>query len=116
MPASYKELLIWQKGVELTKRVYGISRCLPKEERFGLSSQLTRAALSIPSNIAEGQQRHGTKEFVHFLGIALGSMGELETQLIIVQDVYDIPCNMEIDSIAELRKMVYGVLRNLDRH
>ena len=84
---SYKDLLIWQKGVALVKSVYLLCEQLPKEEVFGLQSQMKRAAISIPSNIAEGYGRNYTQNYVQFLRIARGSLFELETQLIISKEL-----------------------------
>lgn len=80
---SYKDLIVWQKGIELVEAVYRLTKMFPKEEIYGLTSQLRRAAVSVPSNIAEGQARSSTAEFVNFLSIARGSLSEVETQLII---------------------------------
>ena len=80
---SYQELIVWQKAMQLVEEVYRLARMLPKAELFALSDQMRRAAVSIPSNIAEGQARNSTKEFVNFLSISRGSTAELETQLII---------------------------------
>lgn len=79
----YKELLVWQKAIDLAVEVYQITEKLPKEERYGLISQINRSAVSIPSNIAEGAGRNTNKEFNNFLGIAQGSSFELDTHLII---------------------------------
>ena len=84
---SYKDLLIWQKGMALVKSVYLLCQQLPKEEVFGLQSQMKRAAISIPSNIAEGYGRNYTQNYVQFLRIARGSLLELETQLIISKEL-----------------------------
>ena len=81
--SSYRSLLVWQKAMELTATVYKLVKKLPKEELFSLSDQMRRAAVSIPSNIAEGQQRNSENEFIHFLTISRGSKAELETQLLI---------------------------------
>jgi four helix bundle protein len=78
---SFRELRVWQLGMSLVERVYDLTRSFPKEEIFGLSSQLRRAAVSVPSNIAEGHAREHLKEYLHHLSIALGSLGEVETQL-----------------------------------
>jgi four helix bundle protein len=78
---KYEDLIVWQKAMLLVEEVYRITKLLPKEEIFGLSSQMRRAAISIPANIAEGQERSTTKDFVKFLYIAKGSKGELETLL-----------------------------------
>jgi len=79
----YKELIVWQKAMDLVCLVYKITKSFPKEELYGLTTQIRRAAVSVPSNIAEGQARKTTAEFRNFLSIARGSMAELETQLII---------------------------------
>ena len=79
----YKELLVWQKSIDLAVEVYQLTEKLPKEEKFGLISQINRSVISIPSNIAEGAGRNTSKEFNNFLGIAQGSSFELDTQLII---------------------------------
>ena len=84
---SYKDLLIWQKGVALVKSVYLLCEQLSKEEVYGLQSQMKRAAISIPSNIAEGYGRNYTKNYAQFLRIARGSLLELETQLIISKEL-----------------------------
>jgi four helix bundle protein len=80
---SYKDLVVWQKGIALAKLIYTITAKFPAEEKFGLVSQMRRAAVSIPSNIAEGQARHTTGEFIQFISHAEGSVAELETQLIL---------------------------------
>ncbi|MED9968386.1 MAG: four helix bundle protein [Ruminococcus sp.] len=80
---NYTDLLVWQKSMDLVEEVYRSIRCLPKDEIYALSSQIRRAVVSIPSNIAEGQQRRSTKDFVYFLSVARGSNAELQTQLYI---------------------------------
>lgn len=77
---NYRDLLVWQKGIALVKQVYALTRTFPADEKFGLVAQMRRAAVSIPSNIAEGQSRHTTNEFVRFLSLAEGSLAELDTQ------------------------------------
>jgi four helix bundle protein len=84
---SYQDLLVWQKAMDLASDCYKITKKFPKEELFGITSQIRRSAVSIPSNIAEGQGRNSKNEFVHFLGIAQGSLRELETQIILSQRV-----------------------------
>ncbi|WP_374687346.1 four helix bundle protein [Promineifilum sp.] len=76
---SYRELIVWQKAMDLVLNVYEVTRAFPREEAFGLTSQLRCACISVPSNIAEGQGRHSVKEFVRFLEIAHGSLQEVET-------------------------------------
>ena len=80
---SYGELIVWQKAMDLVQVVYETVRAFPKEEIYGLTSQLKRAAVSVPSNIAEGQGRKSTREFLHHLSIAYGSLMEVETQILI---------------------------------
>ena len=80
---SYKDLLVWQKAMDLVIEAYRIVRSLPKEERYALSDQMRRAAVSVPSNIAEGQVWNSTKEFVQFLSVAKGSNAELNTQILL---------------------------------
>jgi len=80
---SLRQLMVWKKAIDLTFAIYAATKLFPKDELFGLTSQLRRAAVSIPSNIAEGQSRSTTGEFKQFLGIAAGSLAELQTQLII---------------------------------
>ncbi len=79
----YKDLNSWQKAMDLTAEVYRLTKKLPKDELYGLTNQLRRAAVSIPSNIAEGNARFSTKEYLHFLSIARGSVAEVETQLLL---------------------------------
>jgi len=78
---SYRDLIIWQKSINLTKQVYILTQTFPKEEVYGLTSQIRRSSVSMPSNIAEGKGRNSDKEFIRFLQIALGSLYELQTQL-----------------------------------
>ena len=82
---SYKELEVWQLSITLADVIYELTSTFPREELYGLSQQMRRCAVSIPSNIAEGSARSGTKELLQFISIALGSLAELETQLIIAQ-------------------------------
>ena len=79
--SDYRQLKVWQKAMDLTTEIYKLVRLLPKEETYALSDQMRRAAVSIPSNIAEGQGRNSDKEFVNFLSVARGSLWELETQI-----------------------------------
>ena len=81
MIASYCDLMVWQKAMELAVAVYAATAKLPRDERFGLASQLQRAAVSVPSNIAEGHARQSQREFAHFLSVALGSLAEVSTQV-----------------------------------
>ncbi len=112
----YKDLLIWQKGMHLTRTIYQITRSFPPEERYGLASQMRRAAVSVPSNIAEGQARRGTREFVQFLSLASGSLAELETQLTLSKDMgYARPPETvaAATDIEEIQKMIAAIHRKL---
>ncbi|HKM66885.1 MAG TPA: four helix bundle protein [Candidatus Acidoferrum sp.] len=115
----YKDLLIWQKGMVLAKLVYKLTARFPPQERFGLTSQLRRAAVSVPSNIAEGQARQGTKEFLQFLSHAEGSLAEVETQILLSLDLCfasredAAPSLKEID---ELQKMIVSLKRKLSSY
>jgi four helix bundle protein len=113
----YKELLVWQKGMSLATDVYRLTAKFPADERFGLVSQMRRAAISVPSNIAEGQARHGTREFLQFLSHASGSLAELETQLLLSVDMkYCAQNDAEsiVGLINELQKMISSLRRSLE--
>ena len=84
---SYRDLEVWQFGIALTRQVYELTRQFPKHEVYGLCSQMQRAAVSIPANLAEGHARSSTKEFLHHLSIARGSLAELETMLTIAEEL-----------------------------
>jgi len=115
-PKHYKDLLVWQKGMNLDKLVYKLTMRFPAEERYGLTSQLRRAAVSVPSNIAEGQARRGTNEFLQFLSIAEGSLAELETQLLLSVELnFTQQAEMEpaLKEIDELQKMLVALKRKL---
>jgi len=84
---NYQDLIVWQKAMDMTVEIYKLVKKLPKDEIYSLSDQMRRAAVSIPSNIAEGQERNSSKEFTRYLLIAQGSRAELETQLIICQRI-----------------------------
>ncbi len=113
---SFRDLLIWQKGIELAEAVYALTRTFPAEEKFGLVSQLRRAAVSVPSNIAEGQVRRSAAEFCQFLSISLGSLAELETQLILASKL-GLGAGPQVDlllsRIHELQKMVHSLRSRL---
>ena len=84
---GYQDLLVWQKGIVLVKRIYQLTKGFPGDEKFGLVSQMRRAAVSVPSNLAEGQARRTTGEFIQFISHAEGSIAELDTQLIIAVEL-----------------------------
>ena len=107
---SYKDLLIWQKGIKIVTMVYHLTNSFPKEELFALTNQLKRAAVSIPSNISEGFGRNTDKSFSHFLDISRGSLYELETQLIIAREIGFITdeklFNQILNEVEEESKMI----------
>jgi four helix bundle protein len=112
----YKELIIWQKGMELAKTVYELTASFPSEEKFGLASQMRSAAVSVPSNIAEGQARHGRGEFLQFLSHASGSLAELETQLLLGENLRYYGSNRSSEiakNIEELQRMIAAFRRKL---
>ena len=114
---SYKELLIWQKGIGIVLKVYKLTQSFPKDEIYALSSQLKRASVSIPSNIAEGFGRQTDKSFNHFLNISRGSLNEIETQLIIAKELGFIQdenlYNDLLFIIEEESKMINAFTKNL---
>ena len=116
-PKSYKDLLIWQKRMVLAKFVYKLSARFPVDERYGLISQVRRAAVSVPSNIAEGQARHTTKEFLQFLSHAQGSLAEVETQLMLSVDLgfaRQEGVAEGLREIDEIQKMIIALKRKLE--
>lgn len=117
MIKTYKELIAWQMGMDLVRRVYAMCKLFPKVEPYRLVDQLTRAAVSVPSNIAEGFGRSTNKDFAHFVSQARGSLFEVETQLLIAKGlefVTDISSEMQL--IEELEKIMHGLLRKLTLH
>jgi four helix bundle protein len=113
---NYKEMKIWQKARTLVKIVYEISKSLPKEELYALTSQIRRAAISIPANIAEGAGRGTDRDFRHFLDISRGSLFELETLLILSNDLGYVSVseiNPTLESISEIIKMMISFQNRL---
>ena len=113
---NFKKLNIWVNAMSLVKDVYLLTSNFPKEEKFGLISQINRCSISIPSNIAEGSSRSSNKEFSHFIKIALGSLFELETQIILSSDfkmINDPDSIIILDKITTLQKMINGFLITL---
>jgi four helix bundle protein len=113
---SYRDLIVWQKGIDFVASVYKKSSRFPREELYGLTSQLRKAAVSIPSNIAEGQARSGTQEFLHFLSIASGSLAEAETQIIIAErlEYLDTAAMGELLNLsAEVGRLITGLRKSL---
>lgn len=116
MTVGYERLEVWQKAMDLAVEVYGLIRSFPVEERFSLSDQMRRCAVSIPSNIAEGAERASKKEFVQYLYIALGSASELDTQIQIAQRVGYIQdvASFRQDILA-VKKMINSLITSLKR-
>lgn len=111
---NFRELKIWKESMVLVKEVYSITSQLPIEEKFGFISQINRCAVSIPSNIAEGSGRTSNKEFIHFLNIAISSSYELETQLILVEDLFQLDPRKQIDNLHELQLKIGAFKRSLN--
>jgi len=115
-PRDYHDLLVWKKGMALAKQIYQITQAFPETEKFGLVSQMRRAAVSVPSNIAEGQARNTTGEFVQFLSHAAGSVSELDTQLTLSVELEYCSQGKAEEAqalILELRKMLTALRRKL---
>jgi four helix bundle protein len=111
---NFKELQVWQKGMELVNFIYEITGKFPKSEMYILASQMQRAAISIPSNIAEGHRRNHRQEYVQFLGIALGSAAELETQILISKQQYKNLDYIKAETlVGELQAMLYSMIVKL---
>lgn len=113
---NYKELELWQVSMNFVVEVYTVTNKFPKTELYGLTSQIRRSVVSIPSNIAEGSSRKGTKEFMQFLWIANGSLSEFETQIEIAFRLKYLDNIMEIiDKVKHIRKMLLGLIHALER-
>lgn len=115
---SYRELIVWRKAMILVREVYTITQPFPREEKFGLTSQVRRAAISVPSTIAEGNGRHRRRDYMRFLLVARGSLQEVETQLLIAIDLtYLSPeaARPVMQLIDELSRMLTALVRALDR-
>ncbi|WP_109680619.1 four helix bundle protein [Xanthomarina spongicola] len=112
---SYKELLVWQKAMALVTLIYNLTKTFPEDERFGLTSQMRRCSVSIPSNIAEGWGRLSRKNYIQFLRISRGSLYELETQILITKQLNYINDSEKVESlIIEISKMLNSLIRKLE--
>lgn len=111
---TFRDLKVWQKGIELVKEVYATTKDFPREEQYGLSSQMRRSSVSVPSNIAEGFRRRYAKEHKQFLSIALGSCAELETQIVISKELKYIDKKSE-QVLMELIDHICRMIVNLDK-
>jgi four helix bundle protein len=113
---SYKDLVVWQKRIQLAKQVYGLTRSFPSEEKFGIVAQMRRVAVSIPWNVAEGQARHTTGEFIQFISHAEGSLAELHTQLILSIELKfcsESAAESALTLLGEIRRMLNALRRKL---
>ena len=115
---THKDLIVWQKSMELVEMIYKITNRLPRSELFGLISQMQRSSISVPSNIAEGAKREHKAEYIQFLSIANGSAAELETQLILTKKLYP-ECKPEIEKtliiLDEILRMIYSFMKSLKK-
>ncbi len=115
---SFKDLVVWQKAVDLCVAIYNATRTFPAEERFGMTAELRKTARSIPYNIAEGHKRPTTADYIRFLGIAAGSGGELETQILLAErlDYLERKRAQELlEQYREVERMLAGLTRSLER-
>jgi four helix bundle protein len=114
---SYRDLEVWKRGMDLAEAVYLIARQLPESERYGLAQQMRRSAVSIPSCIAEGRARLSTREFVRFIAMALASLAELETQLMLAKRLRLTAAEVEhtLQAADELGRMMQALRKTLDR-
>jgi len=110
---THKDLDVWKESMTLAKEVYRLTKSFPKEETFGLASQMRRAAVSIPSNIAEGAARNSDKEFIQFLHVSLGSLAELETQLLLSRELGFLKDEDTNGSLEQIRRMLLGLIKYL---
>jgi four helix bundle protein len=115
---DYRELIVWQKAMDLVEQIYSITKQFPREELYGLTSQIRRASVSIPSNIAEGQARRTTKDFLHFLAVSYGSLKEVETQILIAERLDYIQKSGILRSLeltTEVAQHISGLVNSLER-
>ncbi|MEQ1789195.1 MAG: four helix bundle protein [Rickettsiales bacterium] len=115
---NYRDLEVWQKSISLVTHIYKLTATFPKEELYGLSSQIRRAAISVPSNIAEGNSRRTTKDFMRFLDIAYASVAEVETQIYISNNLgytTEKQVSSILDDYSEVGKMLNGLLSSLEK-
>ena len=118
MGKPHHRLDVWKRSLELVTKIYKVTALFPDEEKFGLVSQMRRAAVSIPSNIAEGAGRSSGKQFGYFLDIAQGSISELETQILISQNLKFLSSSQVkslLHELGEISRMVFGLKRSLDK-
>ncbi|MBX0312316.1 MAG: four helix bundle protein [Sulfurihydrogenibium sp.] len=112
---THRDLDVWKNGIELVKKIYAVTSDFPKEEIYGLTSQIRRSVVSIPSNIAEGSARNGTREFIQFLYIALGSVAELETQLIISKELGYLKDLSVFEDLEKIKVQLINLIKSLKK-
>ena len=115
---GYKDLIAWQKGMDLIEEVYRLSAGFPSAERFGLAAQVRRAAVSIPSNIAEGYGRPGKADYIRFLDIARGSANEVETQLLVAERLRFVDVGQmkrAVDMVNEVQRVLKGLVDSIEK-
>lgn len=114
---DHKDLDVWNKSMDLVEYIYAMTQQFPKDEVYGLTAQIKRAAISIPSNIAEGAGRRGAKEFMQFLFISLGSLSEVETQTLLAQRLrFTDEIEHILESIEKIKQMLNGLIRYLEQN
>jgi four helix bundle protein len=114
----YRELIVWQRSMDLAESIYSSTRSFPREEMFGITAQMRKAAVSVPSNIAEGQGRTSTADFLRHLSIAYGSLLELETQILLAARIFylrESQTRSLMDPTAEVGKLLNGLMKSLNR-
>ncbi len=114
MRRKHHDLMVWQESMSLVKDIYRATENFPREEIYALTSQMRRAAVSVPSNIAEGAARTSNKEFLHFLSIARGSLSELETQILLAHDLEYLPENrLVLERVERIFALLGGLIKSL---
>lgn len=112
---NFRKLEIWRKSMDFVGDIYVFTKEIPGSEKFGLISQIQRCAISIPSNIAEGSGRTTNKEFLHFLKISISSSYELETQLVLTKELFNLEPEKLINELKDLQNMIGGFIRSLNK-
>jgi four helix bundle protein len=113
---DFKDLIVWRKAISFAKEIYSLTKCFPNDERFGLTSQVRRASVSVSSNIGEGHTRQG-REFAHFLSVARGSLAEVESQLLLAVELGYVPLEkttIALSLASEIRRMAIALTKNLN--
>jgi four helix bundle protein len=116
MVHDYRDLIVWQKAIDLVEAIYQATAKFPREELYGLTIQIRRASVSIPSNVAEGHGRTSTRDFLHFLSISHGSLKEVETQIIIAERLKYIDCQTKdhlFEKTSEVGRLISGLSNSL---